>query len=676
MMNRLAAAAFGAAVLLLTILPGTAAAVTTAPASVLAPARVFTAALTGGAEVPPVTTSATGAAQVVISADGLSINYQVTFSGLSGALVAAHINTGAAGTTGGAIFPLAGTTSPLVGNLTTSDFTASGAITTYAQAVAAIQAGTTYVSLDTVANSGGEIRGQLGVRSLAIVVTASLTGGAEVPPVVTGATGSALVVIYHSGTINYQVTYSGLSGPVTLADISVGAPGTNGGVVFPLVVGNPVLGTSSAANFTATGSITTYGLAITEMVAGNTYVNLHTATNLGGEIRGQLAQATTSGGATYNSVTPARILDTRFAIGLSNRFVSTTPREFVVAGQGGVGLTAIAVTGNLTVTGQTQAGYVSLTLTSQSHPATSTLNFPLGDSRANGVTVPITPGGHLWATYVAASTLATTNLIFDVTGYFTPDTSGATYHSVTPARILDTRTATGLTGKFVSTTPRDLTVRGVGGVPSSATAVTGNLTVTGQTGAGFVALTLTSQSNPTTSTLNFPLGDSRANGVTVPLTAGGHLWATYVAASSLATTNLIFDVTGYFTPDLTGATYHNLTPARILDTRTGTGLTGKFVSTTARSLTVAGAGSVPAGAIAVTGNLTVTGQTGAGFVALTLISQSHPTTSTLNFPLGDSRANGVTVPLSAGADLWSTYVAASSSATTNLLFDVTGYFTP
>ena len=98
MMNRLGAAAFGAAILLLTILPGSAAAV------VAAPARVFTAALSGASEVPPVTTAATGAAQVVISADGLSINYQVTYSGL--ALVAAHINTGAAGTTGGTIFPL------------------------------------------------------------------------------------------------------------------------------------------------------------------------------------------------------------------------------------------------------------------------------------------------------------------------------------------------------------------------------------------------------------------------------------------------------------------------------------------------------------------------------------------------------------------------------------------
>ncbi len=526
MKTRFAATVLGTSALLLAILPAQGAAAATVPASVIAPARVFTAALTGGAEVPPVTTSASGAAQVVISADGLSINYQVTYSGLT--LVAAHINSGAAGTTGGTIFPLAADPSPLVGTLTAADFTASGSVTTFAEALAAIWAGTTYVSLDTGPNPGGEIRGQLGVRALAVVVTAALTGGAEVPPVATGATGSALVVIYHSGTINYQVTYSGLSGPVIGADIAVGQPGTTGGVVFPLVLGDPVLGTSSAANFTAAGSITSYGLAITAMAAGGTYVNLRTTANTDGEIRGQLGQASIPG-ATYHSLTPARILDTRDGTGLGGKFVSSKPREFAVAGQGGVDSAATAVTGNLTVTGQTQAGYVALTLTSQSHPSTSTLNFPQGDNRANGITVPITAGGHLWATFVAPSSLATTDLIFDVTGYFTGDTSGATFHSLSPARILDTRTGTGLSGPFVSTTARELVVAGQGGVDPAAIAVTGNLTVTGQTGAGFVALTLTSQSHPATSTLNFPLRDNRANGVTVPLTAGGHLFATYVA---------------------------------------------------------------------------------------------------------------------------------------------------
>ncbi len=55
-----------------------------------------------------------------------------------------------------------------------------------------------------------------------------------------------------------------------------------------------------------------------------------------------------------------------------------------------------------------------------------------------------------------------------------------------------------------------------------------------------------------------------------------------------------------------GATYVSLTPARILDTRDGTGLSGTFSSTVARTFAVTGQGGVPANAVAVTGNLTVT----------------------------------------------------------------------
>ena len=123
-----------------------------------------------------------------------------------------------------------------------------------------------------------------------------------------------------------------------------------------------------------------------------------------------------------------------------------------------------------------------------------------------------------------------------------------TYHSLTPDRILDTRVGTGLSGTFATTVPRSFAVTGVGGVPADAIAVTGNLTVTNQTSPGFVALTAVSTSNPATSTLNFPLGDNRANGVTAPLGAGGVLWATYRGSVGGATTDLVFDVTGYFAP--------------------------------------------------------------------------------------------------------------------------------
>jgi hypothetical protein len=92
------------------------------------------------------------------------------------------------------------------------------------------------------------------------------------------------------------------------------------------------------------------------------------------------------------------------------------------------------------------------------------------------------------------------------------------------------------------------TVRGHGGVPSGATAVTGNLTVTQQTSAGFLSIGPVAMANPTSSTLNFPLGDDRANAVTVALGAGGTLSVTYAASALGPTAQVIFDVTGYFVP--------------------------------------------------------------------------------------------------------------------------------
>jgi spore germination protein YaaH len=127
---------------------------------------------------------------------------------------------------------------------------------------------------------------------------------------------------------------------------------------------------------------------------------------------------------------------------------------------------------------------------------------------------------------------------------FVPDQSGATYVALNPARLLDTRVGNGLAGKFSAGVPRTFQVSGRGGVPANATAVTGNLTVTEQTNPGYVFLGPNPTSSPTSSTLNFPVGDNRANGVTLALGAGGTLSATYAAAAG--STHLVFDVTGYF----------------------------------------------------------------------------------------------------------------------------------
>jgi serine protease inhibitor ecotin len=381
--------------------------------------------------------------------------------------------------------------------------------------------------------------------------------------------------------------------------------------------------------------------------------------------------------ATYHPLSPTRILDTRNGIGLSGAFSSHVARTFGVAGQGGVPINATAVTGNLTVTQQTSLGYLYIGPNAMNNPTSSTLNFPLGDDRADGVTVALGDEGTLSVTYVAPTSGSTTHVVFDVTGYFAPELTGAKYVPLAPARILDSRDGTGgLSGPFSSHVARTFGITGHGGVPAGATAVTGNLTVTGQSSLGYLYMGPNAMNNPTSSTLNFPLNDDRANAVTVALDGSGQLSITYVAAPG-ASAQVIFDVTGYFTPDSTGATYVALTPARVLDSRDGywIGLSGASGSHVARTFTVSGHGGVPSNAIAVTGNLTVTGQTALGYLYVGPNAMDDPTSSTLNFPLGDDRANAVTVALGAGGTLSVTYVAVPG-ATAQVIFDVTGYFTP
>ena len=309
-------------------------------------------------------------------------------------------------------------------------------------------------------------------------------------------------------------------------------------------------------------------------------------------------------GTTYKAINPLRVLDTRPGpgqIGLSGKFVSKSARNWQVTGVGGVDgvpAGAVAVTGNVTVTQQEAAGFVAVTPTDTNTPPSSTINVPLGDNRANNLTVPLSSSGRLSATYVA-TTGKRADIIFDVTGYFLADDTGATFTPMTPARVLDTRPGpgqTGLAGTFVDSVPRTLQIAGTHGIPSNATAITGNLTVTQQSLGGYLAVTKDPTANPATSTLNFPVSDNRANGVFAPLNGSGALSIVYKAKAG-AQTHVLLDVTGYFVPGTAGLRFVPLNPGRIMDTRPGavlSGLTGVFPAASARQLPVAGHWGVPA----------------------------------------------------------------------------------
>jgi len=390
---------------------------------------------------------------------------------------------------------------------------------------------------------------------------------------------------------------------------------------------------------------------------------------------------------TFQPVTPVRILDSRNSVGnLNGAFRSNFPRTLQVTNRSDspVPSNATAVTGVLGVLGATAWGSLYIGADPVAYPSTPSLRFPFGDDRANMVTTALSPDGTVSITYSSGTGVGSANVSFDVTGFFTPDTSGSTYHPLTPKRILDTRGQIGgLYGRFSSGAVKTLGVAGVAytGVPAGATAVTGILGIIAASTWG--NLFVGPDADPVSLALHFPFGDDRVNPVTVPLTTGGGFNIKFVGANSRASTYVTFDITGYFTADASGMKYTPLAlPTRILDSRYGTGgVTGPFTPHAPQEFMVAGAANspVPTGAAAVTGTLGIIGSNTWGNLYIGPASTPVPPLFALNFPRADDRVTTVFVDLSNnGSDqggLWPTYVGPSSGSRANVSFDVTGYFT-
>jgi CHRD domain len=111
-----------------------------------------------------------------------------------------------------------------------------------------------------------------------------LNGAQEVPPV--QSTGTATADLSYDPTtrvISWTITYSGLSGSITMAHFHGPAPaGKNGGVQIGLTkrgsaVGNPIKGHATLTPEQAR-----------QFAAGEWYINVHTPAHPAGEIRGQV----------------------------------------------------------------------------------------------------------------------------------------------------------------------------------------------------------------------------------------------------------------------------------------------------------------------------------------------------------------------------------------------------
>jgi hypothetical protein len=111
---------------------------------------------------------------------------------------------------------------------------------------------------------------------------ATLSGTAEVPPNTSAGMGQLQAEFDKATkTLRYTLRYSGLSGPVKAGHFHGPAEaGKNAGVA---------LGINNAGDSPVQGSAVLTADQAADLLAGKWYVNLHTAANPGGELRGQVA---------------------------------------------------------------------------------------------------------------------------------------------------------------------------------------------------------------------------------------------------------------------------------------------------------------------------------------------------------------------------------------------------
>jgi len=120
------------------------------------------------------------------------------------------------------------------------------------------------------------------------------------------------------------------------------------------------------------------------------------------------------------------------------------------------------------------------------------------------------------------------------------------FYAINPCRVVDTRNPNSTNGgpPLGSGAPRNFAIKGNCGVPTTAKAVSINVTITNPSAVSWLTLWPSGTSQPVVSTINFTQNDGAlANGAIVGLSAAA---ADLSVSNAVGTVNVIIDVTGYF----------------------------------------------------------------------------------------------------------------------------------
>ena len=244
-------------------------------------AVALSASLSGAAERPdPVDTTATG--NGVFALEGDTLYFSISYTGLKQAATMAHIHGPAsAEEPAGVLIDL--------GPFRGGDFGTSG---TFAGSVkltplerSYILQGLTYVNVHSGAHGGGEIRGQIAP----VVLHSVMLGASEHPAIHTEGSGQGTLLLIKD-QLTIGATYSNLSSPSSNAHIH-GPADFEGSAGVLVGLGAPYNGDGFGATSGAlSGTVTLTPENLARVIDERTYINVHTQTHGGGEIRGQIVR--------------------------------------------------------------------------------------------------------------------------------------------------------------------------------------------------------------------------------------------------------------------------------------------------------------------------------------------------------------------------------------------------
>lgn len=239
--------------------------------------RYFYGSLSGASEVPPNASTAGGIVLLKLNMVSNAVELHGNYSGLSASISASHIHQAAAGANGPVVLNLANT-GGINGNL-------SGSGTLSDPQESELLAGNMYVNVHTSSFPGGEIRAQLMpvADGDGLMLNTRLQGAQEVPPNPSAGSGEANLLLERSTNKIYVTgNFANLTTNISAAHIHVGGANRNGGVIIGLSFPPGV----TSGTLHATGTLT--DVFEDSLVNGRTYINVHSTTYPGGELRGQL----------------------------------------------------------------------------------------------------------------------------------------------------------------------------------------------------------------------------------------------------------------------------------------------------------------------------------------------------------------------------------------------------